>query len=93
MICSVCFTSSVQPKEVVICMGTDMETCSQPNTQSLLPTERLAITAHMGVLLTAIGSLLQEHPDLRAELAPETGQLLINIGGKLSKATTNPGAW
>jgi len=74
-------------------MGTDMETTSQFETQSLLPAERLAVTAHMGALLTAIGSLLQEHPDLRAELAPETGQLLIEIGGKLNKATTNPGAW
>ncbi|GEM_PF-6736572 len=93
MICSVCSTRSVHPKEFVIYMGTDMETCSQPDTQSLLPAERLAITAHMGALLNAIGSLLQEHPELRAGLAPETGQLLIKIGGKLNKATTNPGAW
>lgn len=89
----VCSTCSVKPKDIIVYMGTDMETCSQLDTQSLLPAERLAITAHMGALLTAIGSLLQNHPDLRAGLAPETGQLLINIGGKLSKVTTNPGAW
>jgi hypothetical protein len=90
---TICSTCSVLPKEIILYMGTDMETCSQLDTQSLLPAERLAITAHMGALLTAIGSLLQEHPDLRAGLAPETGQLLIKIGGKISKATTNPGAW
>jgi hypothetical protein len=93
MIDCVCSTCPVQPNEFVICMGTDMETCSQLDTQSLLPAERLAITAHMGALLIAIGSLLQEHPDLRAGLAPETGQLLTRIGGKLSKAATDPGAW
>lgn len=93
MTCCVCSTRPVQPKEIIIYMGTDMETCSQFENQSLLPAECLAITAHMGALLTAIGSLLQEHPDLRAGLAPETGQLLIDIGGKLNKVTTNPGAW
>lgn len=91
MICTTCSTSPVQPKEFVLCMGTDMKTFSQLESQSLLPAERLAFTNYMGNLLAAIGSLLQEHPDLRAELSQDTGQLLISIGEKLNKASTNSG--
>jgi hypothetical protein len=79
-------TSPVQPKEFVLCMGTTMKTCLQIKSQSLLPVERTALTTCMGSLLSAIGNLLQEHPDLRAELSPETGQFLITIGKKLAKA-------
>jgi hypothetical protein len=86
MFCSISITSSVQPQEIVIRMGTDMKTNPQLNSQSLLPAERLAVAACMGSLLTAIGNLLQEHPDLRAELSPNTGQTLVTIGEKLSKA-------
>ena len=85
-------TSPVQPKEIVLCMGTDMKTFTQFESQSLLPAESLALTATMGNLLTAIGSLLQEHPDLRAGLSPETGQTLITIGEKLNKVSSQIGA-
>ena len=85
MIQSTCSTRPVQPKEFIFCMGTAMKTCSQIKSQSLLPAESLALTASMGNLLTALGSLLQEHPDLRAGLSPETGQTLITIGEKLNK--------
>jgi hypothetical protein len=85
-------TSPVQPKEIFFCMGTDMKTFTQLESQSLLPAECLAITTYIGSLLTAIGSLLQEHPDLRAELSPDTGQTLITIGEKLTKASTRIGA-
>jgi hypothetical protein len=55
MFCSISITSSVQPQEIVIRMGTDMKTNPQLNSQSLLPAERLAVAACMGSLLTAIG--------------------------------------
>ena len=89
MFYSISITSSVQPQEIVIRMGTDMKTNPQHNSQSLLPAERLAVASCMGSLLTAIGNLLQEHPDLRAELSPNTGQILVMIGEKLNKAV-NP---
>lgn len=55
--------------------------------QSLQPAERLAVTTSLGRLLHALGSLLQEHPDLQAGLAPESGQILMTIGQKLTKAS------
>jgi hypothetical protein len=91
MICYVCSASPVQPKKIIIRMGTNMNTCL-PQTQSLLPAERQAVLAHMGGLLTAIGSLLQQHPGLHAELSPETGRFLVTIGKKLSKARNTASA-
>lgn len=89
--CSTC--SALQTNEVIFCMGSDMETCTLKHTNSLPLTERLAITASLGWLLTAFGSLLQEHPELQAELSPETGEILVRVGEKLTRASTNPGAW
>ena len=86
MFCSNSTTSSVHPKEISICMGTDMKTNPQLESQSLLPAECLAVAACMGSLLTAFGNLLQEHPDLHAELSPNASQILITIGEKLNRA-------
>jgi hypothetical protein len=80
-------TSPVQPRVIVQCMGTDMKTCTTIESQSLLPAESLAITASMGALLSIIGSLLMEHPELSAELSPETGLFLLTIGGKLNRCS------
>jgi hypothetical protein len=91
MICYVCSTSPVQPKEFVLCMGTTMKTNTQLESQSLLPAECLVITASISSLLTAIGSLLLEHPDLQAGLTPKTGQTLIKLGEKLNKVGTHSG--
>ena len=89
MICSVsCTALPVRSNDrvTVYCKGTTMKTSTQIESISLLPAECLAITTCLGNLLTAIGSLLQEHPDLNTELSPDTGQFLIEIGQKLSKA-------
>lgn len=86
MTCTVSITSPVQSREIVICIGSEMEQTLQFNPKSLLPAQRAALTASMGALLAAVGSLLQAHPDLQAELSPDTGQFLVTIGEKLSKA-------
>jgi hypothetical protein len=64
-----------------------MKTNQSIENQSLLPAERLAITTCLGKLLHAIGNMLQEQPDLRAGLSPESGQILVTIGEKLAKAS------
>jgi hypothetical protein len=65
-----------------------MKTNQTIEKQSLLPAERLAITTCLGKLLHAIGNMLQEQPDLRAGLSPESGQILVTIGKKLAKASS-----
>ena len=44
-----------------------------------------------GNLLTAIGSLLQSHPDLHAEISPQSAQMLISLGKKIHKASLQAG--
>ena len=85
MICSISITSPVQPEEIIICKGTNMKTYPQFKSQGLLPAECQAVAACMGSLLTALGNLLQDHPDLHAELSPNASQTLITIGEKLNK--------
>jgi hypothetical protein len=91
MICTARSDNSVQPNEFVLCMGIKMEKQSQLTSLSLLPAEHLALTACISTLLTAIGSLLQEHPDLQAGLSKNSGQFLITIAQKLAKVSTHPG--
>lgn len=71
----------------VLCKGITMKTNLTNEKQSLLPAERLAVTTCLGKLLNALGNLLQEHPDLRAGLSAESGQILVTIGQKLTKAS------
>jgi hypothetical protein len=85
MICSTSITSSVQPQEILFCKGTNMKTNLQIESQGLLPAECQALAASMGSLLTALGNLLQDHPDLHAELSPNASQILITIGDKLNR--------
>lgn len=75
-------------REKEICKGITMKTNQTIEKQSLLPAERLAITTCLGKLLHAIGNMLQEQPDLRAGLSPESGQILVTIGKKLAKASS-----
>jgi len=85
MICSMSVTSPVQSEEILFCKGTYMKTNLQLKSQGLLPAECQALAASMGSLLTALGNLLQDHPDLHAELSPNASQILITIGDKLNR--------
>jgi len=85
MICSMSIASPVQPQEILFCKGTNMKTNLQFESQGLLPAECQALAASMGSLLTALGNLLQDHPDLHAELSPNASQILITIGDKLNR--------
>jgi len=87
--CITYFTPPVVPngRVKVFCKDSAMKTNQSIENQSLLPAERLAITTCLGKLLHAIGNMLQEQPDLRAGLSPESGQILVTIGEKLAKAS------
>ena len=80
-------TCNLPPKASInfFCKGNAMNTISRIENQSLPPAERLALTACLGNLLTMLGTLLQEHPDLCTKLSTETGEMLIGIGEKLNR--------
>lgn len=66
-------------------MGKDMEMKINNRINSLLPAERMTFAAHTGLLLIGLGNMLKNHPELRTEVSPNSGTLLVNIGEKLMK--------
>lgn len=87
--CEYTLTNPIQPKVSArkSFKGMTMKFNLMNQNQSLLPVERLAVTTCLGRLLKALGNLLQEHPELRAGLSPDSGELLVTIGQKLTKAS------